>query len=220
MLEEHVEFSGRKGVEMLLEGRNEGTNRFQGPTSVAAWTAARTPCSLFNFGLPFMLWAFGAPPPDFFLSPSCDVFGFEMTILRWMPFFREIRVCGRKTVGFHYSQSGAARTTSTQPGPAGNRCLPFMVIRHWTFPPHFPRARSNNLFGCDRTIFRRVPLFRKIGVRGSQAIGFDCFEVLTARAPAAHVGSADNLSLPLMILCRGAFPPDLPTAARGNVPRS
>ncbi len=56
-------------------------------------------------------------------------------------------------------------------------------------------------------------------MRCRQAIRFHCLEVLTARTPALHVGSADNLGFPLVILHHGALPPDLPAAARGNVPR-
>src|SRR5262245_47868268 len=121
MLEEHVKLSGCKCMEMVLEGRDKGTDRLQGPARVAAWTATRTPRSLFYFRLPFMLRAFGALPPDFPLSPSRDCFGREITILRWMPFFRQIRVRGRQAIGFHNGQSDAARTTGTQPRPAGDQ---------------------------------------------------------------------------------------------------
>ena len=63
-----------------------------------------------------------------------------------------------------------------------------------------------------------MPLLCQVGVRGSQTIGFHRLEVLTAGAPAGHVGPADNLSFPLVIVGYEAFPPDLLAAAGGNVP--
>src|SRR5215471_15017420 len=102
MLEEHVQLSGHKGLEMVLEGRDKGTDRLQGPASVAAWTASQEPCSLLHLRLPLMFWTLRAFPPDFFLRPSYHILRREVTIFRGMPLLRQIGVRGSQAIGFHH----------------------------------------------------------------------------------------------------------------------
>jgi hypothetical protein len=160
MLEEQVKLSGGKDLEMILEGRDKGTDRLQGPARVAAWTAARTPRSLFDFRLPLMFWPFRTFPPHLPVTTRSDLFGCEIAVFRWMPFLGQFRMRSGQAIGFHHSQAYAAGTAGSKSRPTGDRCLPLMVIRNRTFPPHLPRAGSDNVFRRERVIFRRVPLLR------------------------------------------------------------
>jgi hypothetical protein len=220
MLEEHVKLGGREGMEVILQRSDEGTDGLEGPANVTAWAAARNPCSMVYSSLPLVIWTLRAFPPHPTLRPSYELVRREIAILRRMPFCCQAGVCGGEAIGFHHGESSTGGTAGTQSGSAGDRGLPLMVIGHRAFPPHLPRAGSDDVVGCERTIFRGVPLLRQIGVCGSQAIGFHCLDILTARAPALHVSSADDLRFPLVVVREGTFPPDFPATTSSNVPGS
>src|SRR5215813_994741 len=102
MLKEHVKLSRSEGMEVILQGSDKGTDRLQRPAKVAAWATARKSCSVLYSGLPFVIGPLRTFPPHFALRPSHDLVRREIGILRRMPLFRQIRVCGGQAIGFHY----------------------------------------------------------------------------------------------------------------------
>ena len=199
-----VDETGVQGGQAV--GLHDGSSRTAGTAAVELGAAL-------NRCFPLMVVGKRTFPPNSLRAAGHDVSRCEVTVLRRVPFFRQIGVCRCQTIGFDSFEIRATRTAAPQIRPVAYCGFPFMIICNATLPPHFFPASRSHVPRRQVPVFRRMPFLGKLRVLGRKR-GRSDYADATAVWASISLASLMYRCLPFMVIRDRALPPDSLSAAR------